>query len=104
MSLDIGNVFKEMASSAGETLQEEGAGLGNDFLDVLDNNKDTLSELIDARVNGDIDEEEFATEMEREKLVLEAEMLTLEIASKAAIQKAMNAAMDTLSGAIALAL
>ena len=102
MSLDISNLFKGMASSAGKVLQENGADLGDEVLSVINRNKASLAELVDARISGDISEEDFNSELEREKLVLEAELLTLEIATKSAIQKAMSAAMETLTKSVAL--
>lgn len=103
MNLDIGNLFKEMAATAGETLQGEAGDLSAEVLSVLDKNRESLAELVEARTNGDINEEEFNIELQREKAILEAEMISLEIISKSAVQKAMNAAMDTLMSAVKMA-
>jgi len=100
MSLDIGNVFKEMAAAAGNALQGGAGSLGGEVLSVLDKNRESLAELAAAYSSGDINEEEFDVELQREKAILEAEMLSLEIAPKSAVQKAMNAAMDTLKQAV----
>lgn len=104
MNLDIGNLFKEMAATAGETLQGEAENLGGEVLSVLDKNRESIAELVAARGNGDINEEEFNIELQREKAILEAEMISLEIVSKSAVQKAMNAAMDTLTTAVQMAI
>ncbi|SCY77634.1 hypothetical protein [Desulfoluna spongiiphila] len=99
MNLDMGNVFKEMAAAADNALQGEVGSLGGEILSVLNMNRESLSELAAAYSCGDITEEEFDVELQREKSILEAEMLSLEIAPKSAVQKAMNVAMDTLKQA-----
>ena len=104
MSIDIGNLFKEMATTAGATLQEEGKNVSAEVLSVLDKNKESIAELVEARSNGDINEEEFNIELQREKQILEAEMISLEIISKSAVQKAINAAMSTLTSAVKMAI
>lgn len=100
MNLNIGDLFKEMAMSAGKTLEGESENLDDEVLAVLDRNKESITELVEARTNGDINEEDFNIELQREKAILEAEMISLEIVSRSAVQKAMNAAMDTLTNAV----
>lgn len=104
MGLDINNVFKVMAKTAGESLQGEAGNIGGEVLSLLDRNKESIAELVTARCNGDITEEEFDIELQREKSILEAEMISLEIIGKSAVQKAMNAAMDTLASAVKIAI
>ena len=104
MSIDIANLFQTMATSAGDELQEDGADIGNNLLEILNNNKESLTELVEAHATGEIDQDEFDIELEREKSILEAEMISLEIASKAAIQKAVNSAINTLTSAVNAAL
>lgn len=104
MNLDIGNLFKEMAKSASDTLQGEAANISGEMLSILENNKASIAELIEARTAGDINEEDFQIELDREKAVLEAELLSLQIIGKSAVQKAMNAAMDTLTSAVKMAI
>jgi hypothetical protein len=71
---------------------------------LLDGHQMSLSELVTARAMGDIDDEEFESEIEREKQLLEVELLTLQIIAKASVQKAINAAMDVLKDSIRLAI
>lgn len=105
MSIDIGNLLSDMAGAAGGALEEGGEAVSQGMAQILANKKETLALLIDALEkgpkNGGISPEEFESEMARERLVLEAELIGLEIQGKAAIQKAMNAAMDVLKGAVA---
>lgn len=104
MSIDISGLFSDMAKSAGCELKEGGEAVAAGMKTVLENNKETLTELIEALKSGDLTRSEFDTEMAREKLVLEAELIGLEIQGKAAIQKAFNAAMNTLSSAVSAAI
>jgi hypothetical protein len=104
MSVDISNLFNDMAQSAASVLGDEASAAQQGIMQVFQNNKDSMAELIEARANGDIDQEEFESELEREKLVMEAELITLEIIAKSAVQKAMNAAMDTLKSALVAAI
>ena len=52
------------------------------------------------RLAGEINDAVFDQELDREKSVLEGELLTARIMSKAGIQKAVNAAMDVLRNSI----
>lgn len=104
MSIDLSNLFSDMAQSASGALEEGGEAVSQQMQAVLENNKESIAELIQARQNGDLNNEEFEVEMEREKQVMEAELISLEIMAKSAIQKAMNAAMDTLKSTVAAAI
>lgn len=104
MNIDIKNLFQDMASKASNNLQQDGDKISGNLLKVLENNKDSIAELVKARADGDINQEDFDSELAREKSILEVEMLGLEIASKAAIQKAVNAAINTLTSAVSAAL
>ena len=59
-------------------------------------NSASLNELIQARADGELSPEEFQLELEREKQVQEAELLTLQVAAKAKVQKVMDAVFDAL--------
>ncbi|MDA0118222.1 hypothetical protein [Vibrio sp. T11.5] len=63
---------------------------------TLDKQKATLQELIDARNNGDLTNEEFELEILREKQIAEAEMLTWQISAKSEVQKIINKTFSTL--------
>ncbi len=104
MSIDISKTFSDMAQVAGQSIEEGGAAVGSGITEVLNNNKQSLAELAQARVDSEINDEDFANELAREKLIVEAEMIALEIASKAAVQKAVNGAMDVLTKAVAAAI
>ena len=63
---------------------------------TLDKQKTTLQELIEARNNGDLTNEDFELEILREKQIAEAEMLTWQISAKSEVQKIVNKTFSTL--------
>lgn len=100
MNINIPQMFKEIASSVGLDLQEDGEVISENLLNVLENNKESIAELVEARTKGEINQEDFDSELAREKSIVEVEMLGLEIAGKVAIQKAVNDAMAELKAAV----
>ena len=104
MSIDISKTFSGMAQAAEQSLEEDGVIIGSGITKVLNNNKQTLAELAQARAHNEINDEDFSTELAREKSIVEVEMIALEIANKAAVQKAVNAGMDVLANAVAEAI
>jgi len=74
--------------------------VGDVILSVFESNGESIYELAVAYSHGDITEDEFTIELQREKTILETEMFSMEIVSKPAAQKAMNAAIDTLKSAV----
>lgn len=93
MSLNIEQILGDMAGSMAQTAKDGAGDIGNFARQILNNQKESLQELGEARVNGEIDDETFAYELEREKKVTEAELLTIEIMTLATAQKAVNAAI-----------
>lgn len=63
---------------------------------TLGKQKSTLEELVAAKKNGDLTDEEFELEMTREKQIAEAEMLTWQISAKSEVQKIVNKTFSTL--------
>ena len=70
----------------------------------MQNRKESLELLIQLRLDGDIDQDEFDSRIEDEKLVIEAELNALEVLSKAIAQNAANAAIDILGKAVKAAI
>lgn len=71
--------------------------LGEALTSSLTKQQDTLSALLQAKQEGIISQEELDMELEREKDILEAEMLTKQITAKAEVQKLVNDAIQSLS-------
>lgn len=89
--------MNELISAMSSAVQKETNGnlkeIENFFTQKFDGN---IPELVQALKEGDITMSDFKMELEREKLILEAELLTQEIASESDVQKAVDAAMDVL--------
>lgn len=63
----------------------------------LEKRRGPIEDLLQAKEQHMLNQEEFEIELEREKKILEAEMLTTQIAAKSAIQKVINNAIESLS-------
>ena len=100
MSINITRLFKDISLVEDHNIQH----IGDSLYQVLNNNKATIEELVQARLAGDINQEEFDIELLREQLVVEAEMITLDIASKAEVQKVINTAVSSLTSSVQAAL
>ena len=100
MSFDIDQVLKDMAGAITGTVQQGAGDIQSYLKEILDKEKESLKELAEARLRNEITDEELKQELEREKKVVEAQLLTIEIMTKALAQKAVNAAMDVFIKAI----
>ena len=96
MSFDINNAIGQMINTMKSTANQDGIDISTYAAKVLDNQKESLAELVQARLDGDLDQAEFEEELQREKLVAESELLALEVMGKAMVQKALNAAFEVL--------
>ncbi|AOT08305.1 hypothetical protein [Pseudoalteromonas luteoviolacea] len=61
---------------------------------ALGASKESIAQLITARANGELTEDEFNAELQRESLVFETELLTLKVIAKATITKICQAAIS----------
>jgi hypothetical protein len=104
MNFDIDAVLKDMALAVQNTVKDKREEIREYGKRMLEDQKDDFAQLAEARISGALTEEEFQKEIEREKRVLAAEMLTLEIMTKAAAQAAINAAIDVFLRAVKAAL
>lgn len=104
MIFDIKATIDQMTLAVKEVLLDD-AGKIVGYPDTIIKNKyESLRELAEAMVSGEITEEDFEEEIERERMVFEAELLTLEIMGQATAQKAVNSALDVFTKAVKLAL
>lgn len=104
MSFDIEAVLKDMVSAIDDAVKDELGDIKSYASAIVENEKNALEELGLARIAGEIDDETYKRELEREKKVIETELLTIEIMKDAAAQKAVNAAINTFTSAIAMAM
>ena len=103
MSFDIDQVLKDMTGAITDTVKEGVGDINSAVKEILDAEKESLQDLGEARLQKEIDDIVFNREIEREKKVVEAELLTIEIMTKASAQKAVNAALDVFVNALKVA-
>jgi len=104
MAFDINKVLSSMQAAAVDAVKDDVDNIPAYLLQIFENQKEALTDLAEARLSGEISEQIFHKELEREAKVLETEMLTISIMTKAIAQKAINAAMNVLKDAIKLSL
>ena len=104
MSFNINNVINDMVSVMKNSVESDAEDISGYAQQVLQGEKETLQELAELRLNGQITDEELKSELQDEKDTVEAQMLALVVMNKAMIQKAANAAMDVLFKAVKTAL
>ena len=100
MSFDIDQVLKDMADAISDAVKDGAGDIKTSAKEIMDAEKESLKELGEARLRGEIDDIVFDREIEREKKVVEAELLTIKIMTKALAQKAVNAAIDVFVKAL----
>jgi hypothetical protein len=104
MAFNFNLVMGDMTNAIRENSADESGNISTYAKTVMEKEKISLQELAQARLDGEISEQEFNDEVEREKKVLQAELLTLKIMGKAMAQKAINAAMGVFINAIKVAI
>ncbi len=104
MGFDIDKVINDMTEAIRNVVKKDGGDIKQYANQILENEKDSLEEIGLVRLSGKISDEVFEREIEREKKVVEAELLTIQIMTKALAQKAVNAAIDVFVKAVRAAL
>ena len=99
--MGINDLYKDMLDTALNVVGDEAQQMSGPLQKALNAQKASIQALAEAKLNGEISESEFIAELEREKAILEVELITLEIIAKATVQKAINAAMSCLTSALA---
>ena len=102
MAFQEKEMFQAMVASVNDCLQKDGATLGREVFEVMKEHKASLEELAQAYTEGEITKEEFEEELDREKQLLQAELLTLKICSAAAVQNAVNTAIGCVKSTLKL--
>ncbi len=104
MNFDIDQILNDMADAISDTLKNGAEDIKLSVKEIMNTEKNSLMELGEARLRGQIDEETFDREIEREKQVVEAELLTIKIMTKAVAQEAVNAAINIFIKAVKAAI
>lgn len=100
MSIDLQELFGSMVAAASDELADIGEDVSNELKQILENEKESLEMLKDAILSGDIALSEFDEEVDREKQVVKAELLTVKIMLEAAAERAINAAFEVFTDAV----
>lgn len=81
--------FDDLVQQAVEQIPEspEKKLLADALKTSMENSEAGIERLLMAKSTGDLNEQEFDLEFEREKKMVEAEMLTWEVATKAEVEK-----------------
>lgn len=104
MNFNMSEVLTDMKNAAVNVVKDDIKIIPYYLEHLFENQKEDLEILADAKINRKISDEEFQHELEREKEVVETEMLTLKIIAKADAQKAINAAADIFQKAVETAI
>jgi len=100
MNFDLNETLADMANAIKISLKDnwpEAKSIVNDF---LTRRKVRLELIADMRFKGILDDASMNIYLEREKNLLEMELIAIAIISKSMAQKAANAALDILKVAI----
>ncbi len=100
MSFDIEAVLGDMLSAMKDSVDADWDDIKGYAKQVLENEKESLAELAEQRLRGDITEEELKSELDDEKDTVESEMKAIQVMTKAMAQRAANAVIDVLFKAI----
>lgn len=98
MNLSIESVVNQVTSQIEESPVKN--LIASALQSSIEQQKSTIEELLQARQNGEITAEELELEFDREKQIVEAEMLTWQITSKAEVQKVVNKTFHVLTQAL----
>lgn len=104
MGFDVQNVMQQMIEAITNEVSDSAGDVKVYAEKVMKKKEASLKELALARVAGEIDDDILKTEIEREKKVIEAELLTVEIMTKALAQRAVNEAIDVFYTAVKAAI
>jgi len=99
MNIDINALVTDMLSAIKGTVEGNWEKVESTANQFLQNRKESLQLLVQLRINGDIDQDEFDSRLADEKLIVEAELNALAVLSKAIAQNAANAAIAILEKA-----
>jgi len=99
MNLDINAVVTDMLLAIKGTVEGNWGKVESTANQFLQNRKENLELLVQLRIDGEIDQDEFDSRLADEQLVIEAELNALAVLSKAIAQNAANAAIAILGKA-----
>jgi len=100
MNFDINTVISDMLQVIKDTVKTHWKDIKETATSYAETKKERLDLLASLRISNEIEEAFFVKRLKEEKKILESELLSLKIMSKAIAQKAANAAFEVLEKAI----
>lgn len=100
MQFDINEVLAEMLGAVKKVTKENWDLLKSTANDFMQSRKLRLELLASFRLENQISQEFFEARLKDEKAILQSELHAVAVISKAAAQKAANAAITVLEGAV----
>jgi hypothetical protein len=104
MTFDLDQTLSDMLDAISGVVASDWPKVNSCVNKALQDEKDALEAIANARLNGEIDDEEVKSQLADEKEALKAALLVCKIKTKAMAQKAANAAIKVLTDAIKVAL
>ncbi|MGD2119530.1 MAG: hypothetical protein PVG66_14305 [Chromatiales bacterium] len=104
MSFDIDKTIGDMLSAASDVISGDWPHVKDCIEQAFKAEKDALKEIAEARIDGLIDDDDMKSQLEDEKVALEAALLACRVRAKIMAQNAINAAINVFKEAISLAL
>ncbi|OJW77607.1 MAG: hypothetical protein BGO69_11955 [Bacteroidetes bacterium 46-16] len=104
MAFDINEVLSNMLNAVKGTVKDNWSTIKDTANTFLQSRKERLDLLISLRLDNQISEELFQKRLADEQAILESELHSIAIISKAIAQQATNAAFDVLGKAVQAAL
>jgi uncharacterized protein YaaN involved in tellurite resistance len=100
MEFDIENTVNQMLFAIRFSVQKDLVEVNTTARQFFEMNKKRYEKLVEYRLAGKIDEQNFKSRLEDEKRMLEVQLNTLTILTKVMAQNAANAAFDVLESAV----
>lgn len=104
MAFDIDETINGMMSAVSGVISDEWPGVKDCVKNAFEDEKDALSDIAEARINNEINDDDVESNLEDEKVALEAALLVCQVKGKVMAQNAANAAINVLKEAIEVAL
>jgi hypothetical protein len=104
MNFDIDKTITGMLAAIKGSVQNDWKEVQETSSRFFQMNKNRYGKLVQYRISGKIDQANFESRLEDEKVMLEAELNTLAIISKVMAQNAANAALKVFEDAVKVAL
>jgi hypothetical protein len=100
MAFEINEVVAQMLGAVKTSVKDDWKLVRETAGTFLQTRKDRLELLASLRLNNEISQKFFLKRLEDEKKIFESELHAIAILTKAAAQRAANAAMDVLGKAV----